>query len=61
MYKRQYQINLDKIYDDGFVKIVTAPADQFETVYQQILDQYLKSGGQQIIDEKTEYYKELNP
>lgn len=57
----KYQINLDKIYNDGFVKIVTAPADQFETVYQQVLDQYLKSGGQQIIDEKAEYYKELNP
>ncbi|MGI5894371.1 MAG: extracellular solute-binding protein [Candidatus Merdivicinus sp.] len=57
----KYQINLNKIYDDGFVKIVTAPADQFEATYQQIVDQYLQAGGQAIIDEKTEYFKELNP
>ncbi len=57
----KYQTNLDKIYDDGFVKIVTAPVDEFEATYQEVLDQYLQSGGQDIIDEKTAYYKELNP
>ncbi|MGI5894370.1 MAG: extracellular solute-binding protein [Candidatus Merdivicinus sp.] len=54
----KYQVNLNKIYEDGYVKIITAPADQFEATYQQILDQYLQAGGQAIIDEKTAYYNE---
>ncbi|MGI5894372.1 MAG: extracellular solute-binding protein [Candidatus Merdivicinus sp.] len=56
----KYQVNLDKIYADGYVKIITAAPDEFEAVYQQIVDQYLQSGGQAIIDEKTAYYQELH-
>lgn len=54
----KYQTNLDQLSADGFVKMVTAKAADFDKVYDTFMKEYLASGGQEIIDEKTAYFKE---
>jgi len=43
--------------DTFLTQSVVAPVDQFDAVYDAGMDDYLASGGQAIIDERTEAYE----
>jgi putative aldouronate transport system substrate-binding protein len=43
--------------DNMLTKAIVAPADQFDAVYDAGMQDYLKSGGQAIIDERKAKYE----
>ena len=45
--------------DQAFDQAVVAPVDQFDAVWDEFLEDYLSSGGQDIIDERTEKWEEF--
>ncbi|CAM4083493.1 extracellular solute-binding protein [Paenibacillus alkaliterrae] len=49
---------LDK-FNEMIVKTTMAKPDQFESVYETMLKDYMASGGQAILDERTAVYKEM--
>lgn len=53
----KFQTNLDKVYKDSLVALITCKPDNFDSVYEASVKEYLSSGGQAIIDEKTEHYE----
>lgn len=56
----KYQTNLNKIYLDGLAKIIMAKPSDFDKTYDSILQDYLKNGGQEIIDQKKAAYKAMH-
>ena len=46
--------SLTTLRDVLFTKAVTAPVDQFDSVYDEYIEQYMTSGGAAIIDERIE-------
>ncbi|MGG6312868.1 extracellular solute-binding protein [Paenibacillus macerans] len=46
-------------YTDIFVKSVMAKPEQFDQVYNSMLEDYMNSGGQAILEERTEAYKAM--
>lgn len=49
---------LDK-FNEIIVKTTMAKPDQFDSVYESMLKDYMASGGQAILDERTAVYKEM--
>lgn len=45
--------------DQVFDQAVVAPVDQFDAVWDEFMEDYLSSGGQDIIDERTEKWEEF--
>lgn len=43
--------------DEIFVKVITADPDQFDDVYDQETDDYLRMGGEQVMNEKRQAYR----
>lgn len=48
----EYKADLNSLFQDLYVKIVLAPEDQFDAIYNDAKEQYLKAGYQEILDEK---------
>ncbi len=46
--------SLTTLRDELFTRAVTAPVDQFDSVYDSYMEQYLTSGGDDIIDERVD-------
>ena len=52
---------------DGFLtapvnslpSLISCPADQFDTMYDTLLNDYLAAGGQEVIDSRIELYHQL--
>ncbi|MCX7711778.1 MAG: extracellular solute-binding protein [Clostridia bacterium] len=55
----KYQGNLTKMYIDGMAKCIMAKPADFDKTYDALLAEYLKNGGQEVIDEKKAAYKEM--
>lgn len=55
----KYGSILNDIYNELLVKTVMASPENFESTYASMLEQYMKSGGQEILDERTEAYAAL--
>lgn len=49
----KYGTSLDKIFVDGLIKVIMADPANFDAEYDALVSEYLSSGGQEIIDEKT--------
>ncbi|WP_139998020.1 extracellular solute-binding protein [Paenibacillus paridis] len=49
---------LDK-FNEIIVKTTMAKPDQFDSIYESMLKDYMSSGGQAILDERTALYKEM--
>lgn len=49
---------LDK-FNEIIVKTTMSKPDQFESIYETMMKDYMSSGGQAILDERTEVYKEM--
>ena len=45
--------------DQVFDQAVVAPVDQFDAVWDEFMEDYLSSGGQDIIDERTEKWEQF--
>ena len=45
--------------DQAWALSVTAPVDQFDTVWDTNMEEYLAAGGQAIIDERTQAWEAL--
>lgn len=56
----KYQANLDKLYLDGLAKAIMAKPADFDKTYDALLADYLKNGGQEIIDQKKAAYKAMH-
>ena len=39
--------------------LISCPADQFDAMYEKVLNDYLSAGGQAVIDAKVALYQEL--
>ncbi len=46
--------SLTSLRDELFTKAVTAPVDQFDSVYDAYIEQYMAAGGQEIIEERID-------
>lgn len=55
----KYGAILGDLYNEMLVKVVMASPQDFEATYQSMMDQYMKSGGQQILDERIQAYAAL--
>lgn len=55
----KYGTALTDKYNEIIVKTATAKPDQFESVYEATLKDYMQSGGQAIKDERTKAYQEM--
>lgn len=48
----EYKADLNSLFQELYVKVALAPADQFDAEYEAAKKQYLESGYQEILDEK---------
>ena len=48
----EYKADLNELFQELYIKIVTAPEDQFDTLYEKSKQTYLDAGYQEILDEK---------
>lgn len=55
----KYSGNLTKLVTDSMAKCIMAKPADFEKVYSDMVSEYLKNGGQQMIDDKKEAYKAM--
>lgn len=56
----KYGTTLLEKFNEIIVATTMAKPEQFESTYEKMLNDYMKSGGQAILDERTALYKELN-
>lgn len=54
----KYGSGLQDKYNQLIVKATMAPTAQFDTVYESLLKDYMSSGGQAILDERTKVFQE---
>lgn len=50
----EYKTDLNDLFQELYVKIVTSPTDQFDALYEQGKKEFLDAGYQEILDEKQE-------
>lgn len=55
----KYAKMLEDFEKEMFAKIVTAPPQQFDQVYDQLVDEYMAMGGQAVMEEKMQAYDEF--
>ncbi|WP_059044407.1 extracellular solute-binding protein [Paenibacillus rubinfantis] len=55
----KYGTTLQEKFHEMLVKVTMTKPDQFESVYESMLKDYMASGGQAILDERTAVYKEM--
>ncbi|MHA7964657.1 extracellular solute-binding protein [Paenibacillus sp. CAU 1782] len=55
----KYATTLKDKFNEIIVKTTMAKPDQFESIYESMMKDYMASGGQAILDERTEVYKEM--
>lgn len=48
----EYKADLNELFQELYIKIVTAPEDQFDTLYEAAKKTFLDAGYQEILDEK---------
>lgn len=48
----EYKTDLNDLFQELYVKIVTSPTDQFDALYEQAKKEFLDAGYQEILDEK---------
>lgn len=56
----EYKADLNELFQELYIKVVTAPEDQFDTLYTAAKDEYLKAGYQEILDEKADIIEKGN-
>lgn len=56
----KYSKTLATLSDSMYVKLIMADPKEFDKTYEDCLADYLSQGGQEVIDEKTTVYKEMN-
>jgi len=56
----KYATTLQDKFNEIIVKSTMAAPDQFDTVFDTMMKDYMSNGGQAIVDERTALYKELN-
>ncbi|MBW7454929.1 extracellular solute-binding protein [Paenibacillus sepulcri] len=57
----KYATTLDAKNDEIMVKVVTAKTADFDKVYDKEVQDYMKIGGQEVMDEKRKAFKSENP
>ena len=57
----QYSANLKEKVKEIICNAITAPVDQFDSVYESGIQEYLNAGGQQCLDERTQRWDEEHP
>jgi putative aldouronate transport system substrate-binding protein len=55
----KYATTLQDKFKEIIVKTTMAKPDQFDSIYETMMKDYMSSGGQAIVDERTEVYKEM--
>ena len=45
--------------EEQLPSLISAPSNQFDTMYDDIVNEYLKAGGQEILDDRIELYHKL--
>ena len=55
----QYATTLQEKTDEIFVKTVTAKPEEFDSVYDDLVEEYMSMGGQKVMEEKVEAYKNM--
>lgn len=50
----EYKADLNELFQELYIKVATAPEDQFDAVYEESKQIYLDAGYQDILDEKQE-------
>lgn len=50
----EYKADLNELFQELYIKVATAPEDQFDAVYEEAKQIYLDAGYQDILDEKQE-------
>jgi putative aldouronate transport system substrate-binding protein len=55
----KYATTLKDKFNEIIVKTTMAKPDQFESLYESMMKDYMASGGQAILDERIEVYKEM--
>lgn len=48
----KYKASIDKIYLDGMVKAIMCSPEEFDVTYDAMVEEYMKNGGQEILDAK---------
>lgn len=56
----KYGPNLKKIEQELVVRSITVKIDEFDKTYDELLDKWLSSGGQDVVNEKRAAYQRLN-
>jgi len=56
----EYKADLNELFQELYIKIATAPEDQFDKLYEEAKQTYLDAGYQEILDEKQEIIKKGN-
>jgi putative aldouronate transport system substrate-binding protein len=54
----KYSTLLNEKNDEIFVKVITAEPEEFDAVYDNEVEDYLRIGGQQVIEEKRKVFRE---
>jgi putative aldouronate transport system substrate-binding protein len=57
---QKYKANLDKIYLDGLLKAIMCKAEDFDKMYEAMAQEYMKNGGQEILNEQKEVYRAMH-
>ena len=55
----KYGTTLQEKFNEMLVKTTMVKPDQFDSVYETMMKDYMASGGQAILDERTAVYKEM--
>lgn len=50
----EYKADLNELFQELYIKVATAPEDQFDKLYEEAKQTYLDAGYQEILDEKQE-------
>ncbi|UWG96315.1 extracellular solute-binding protein [Dehalobacter sp. DCM] len=53
----KYRESLDQLYLYGLAKLIICQSEDFDYTYDELLNDYLRKGGQEIIDQKKAAYK----
>ncbi|GIQ62519.1 hypothetical protein PACILC2_10870 [Paenibacillus cisolokensis] len=55
----KYGTSLLEKFNEIFVRTTMVKPEQFESTYETMMKDYMASGGQAILDERTEAYREM--
>lgn len=56
----KYKGTLDKIYIEGMVEAIMTSPDKFDSVYDAMVEEYMKNGGAEVEAEKAKVYAEMS-